>query len=115
MGILSNLFRRAGRLIDRSPHNPLAAKQSPAEGRAAVRQGEVPVSSSWIQSIRWDRDKPESKVGLLSIRKRPSHGGRAMLYAGVPENLYDDMFAAGSKGEFYNNYIKGKFPYLGEV
>jgi hypothetical protein len=29
----------------------------------------------------------------------------------VPEAIYDEMKAAGSKGTFLNRFIKGKYPF----
>ena len=65
----------------------------------------LPVYSSWIASIEHDHD-----TGQLVIHTK-SHGD--LIYLGVPLAVYDDFFAANSKGTFYNQYIKGRYTYAG--
>jgi hypothetical protein len=33
------------------------------------------------------------------------------LYSGVPENLHQRLMAASSKGTFFNNHIKDRYPF----
>lgn len=124
------LFRKfksrflSGRKLDRSPHNP-ADTQSREKQNLSPKtltpgdpgDGFIPVVSSWIAGIRFESDGDEDEAGatgFVQIRKRPETGGGTMTFSGVPETIYDDFFAAGSKGEFFNNYIRDKFAYLGE-
>jgi hypothetical protein len=37
--------------------------------------------------------------------------GRRYVYSGVPESLYRDLLSAVSKGTFFNEHIRGHFPY----
>jgi hypothetical protein len=48
------------------------------------------------------------KDGVLSVKYR---GGDAYDYLGVPESVYQDYKAAGSKGQFINFVVKPNYPY----
>lgn len=58
--------------------------------------------SSFLRSADYD----ESTHRLILTM----HNGRRYLYSGVPKNIYDGLIKAGSKGRFYDDFIKGKFP-----
>jgi hypothetical protein len=48
------------------------------------------------------------KEGVLSVKYR---GGEAYDYVGVPEQVYRDYKAAGSKGQFINFVVKPNYTY----
>jgi hypothetical protein len=48
------------------------------------------------------------KNNVLSVKYR---GGDAYDYYGVPESVYQDYKAAGSKGQFINFVVKPNYPY----
>lgn len=70
------------------------------------------VASSWIAALRWDPDDPQDRsgfgTGTLTIFKKK---GGSMIYSRVPEQIFDDLWAAPSKGTAFNEYIKDLFPY----
>lgn len=37
--------------------------------------------------------------------------GTRYVYSGITERLYRDLLSAVSKGTFFNQYIRGHFPY----
>ena len=48
------------------------------------------------------------KNNVLSVKYRD---GDAYDYLGVPESVYDDYRAAGSKGQFINFVVKPNYPH----
>lgn len=61
------------------------------------------VASSNIASIGYDASSHTLEVEFLS--------GTIYQYFGVPENMYDELMQAGSKGRFLNTYIKNAYGY----
>ena len=61
------------------------------------------VASSNIASIGYDAPSQTLEVEFLN--------GTIYQYYGVPENLYDQLMQAGSKGRFLNTYIKNAYGY----
>ena len=61
------------------------------------------VASSNIASIGYDADTDTLEVEFLS--------GAIYQYYNVPQNMYDQLIQAGSKGRFLNTYIKNAYPY----
>ncbi|WP_428408449.1 KTSC domain-containing protein [Hyphococcus sp.] len=61
------------------------------------------VASSNIASIGYDTPSQTLEVEFLN--------GTIYQYYGVPQNLYDQLMQAGSKGRFLNTYIKNAFGY----
>lgn len=61
------------------------------------------VASSNIASIGYDAPSQTLEVEFLN--------GTIYQYYGVPQNLYDQLMQAGSKGRFLNTYIKNAFGY----
>lgn len=61
------------------------------------------VASSNIASIGYDAPSQTLEVEFLS--------GTIYQYYGVPENMYDQLMQAGSKGRFLNTYIKNAYGY----
>ncbi len=61
------------------------------------------VASSNIASIGYDAGTETLDVEFLS--------GAIYQYYNVPQNMYDQLMQAGSKGRFLNTYIKNAYPY----
>ncbi len=61
------------------------------------------VASSNISSIGYDAGTETLEVEFLS--------GAIYQYYNVPQNMYDQLVQAGSKGRFLNTYIKNAYPY----
>lgn len=62
----------------------------------------IPVHSSNLASVGYD---PDSQ--LLEIRFR---SGRTYSYSGVPESRYQGLMAAYSKGSYFADHIKDRYP-----
>lgn len=63
----------------------------------------VPVESRGIESVGYDR---RTQILVVVFRK-----GRAYRYIGVPENVYDELINAASKGRFFLSNIKEIYEY----
>ncbi len=61
------------------------------------------VASSNISSIGYDAGTETLEIEFLS--------GAIYQYYNVPQNMYDQLMQAGSKGRFLNTYIKNAYPY----
>ncbi|MFN4016892.1 MAG: KTSC domain-containing protein [Reyranella sp.] len=61
------------------------------------------MSSSVIRSYRYDRRRRALDIVFQSQRR--------YTYLGVPEETYDAMKAAISKGEFFNRHIRDNFTF----
>ena len=61
------------------------------------------VASSNISSIGYDPQTSTLEVEFLN--------GGIYQYYGVPENMYQQLMSAPSKGQFLNTYIKNQYPY----
>lgn len=64
----------------------------------------VPRSSSRIAEIRYDPDVENMEVDFVS-------DGSTYTYFNVPAATYRNFCAAGSQGQFFERYIKGRFSY----
>ena len=60
------------------------------------------VSSSFLDKVGYD-----AQAKVLAIQMKNSSD--VYLYQDVPQELYDDLLAAESKGWFYVKNVKGKF------
>lgn len=60
------------------------------------------VKSSLIDKVGYD---PEAKVLAVQM----NYSSDVYLYQDVPQDIFDDLLAAESKGGFYVKNIKGKF------
>ena len=60
------------------------------------------VSSSFLDKVGYD-----AQAKVLAIQMKNSSD--VYLYQDVPQELYDDLLAAESKGGFYVKNVKGKF------
>lgn len=61
------------------------------------------VASSNIAAVGYDSATETLEVEFLS--------GSVYQYYNVPQNMYDQLMSAGSKGRFLNTYIKNGYPY----
>jgi hypothetical protein len=61
------------------------------------------VRSSNIHSIGY-----EPKIGTLEVE---FHSGSIYQYSSVPETAYQGLMRASSKGSYFNDYIKEKYPF----
>lgn len=60
------------------------------------------VTSSNLQSVGYD---PLTRA--LEIK---FHSGGIYRYSGVPEERYHNLMRAVSKGSYFDNYIKNRYP-----
>jgi hypothetical protein len=59
-----------------------------------------PVESSVVRS-----------VGFSRVVEIEFESGRVYQYIDVPEEIYQGMLAAESKGKYFNSHIRGKYNY----
>ena len=62
----------------------------------------TPVRSSNIGSVGYD---PTSRTLEVEF-----HSGGLYQYFGVPENIYQGLMRAASKGSYFHDYIKSRYP-----
>ena len=62
-----------------------------------------PVSSSTVRSIGYDRQTETLEIEFGS--------GRVYQYYNVPDRLHVEIMQAPSKGQFFNTYIRDRYPY----
>ena len=61
------------------------------------------VASSNVASVGYDSATQTLEVEFLS--------GAVYQYYNVPENMYDQLIKASSKGRFLHTHIKNAYPY----
>lgn len=61
----------------------------------------TPVRSSNIASIGWEN-------GTLEVA---FHDGGVYQYSGIPESVYRAFLNAYSKGSYFHQHIKDRYPY----
>ena len=61
------------------------------------------VASSNLASVGYSRETETLEIEFLD--------GSVYQYYNVPENMYDELMGAGSKGQFLHAYIKNAYPY----
>lgn len=59
--------------------------------------------SSVISTISYDKAQAILKIIFVS--------GMIYNYENVPEEIYDGLLSSGSKGIFFNQYIKGNYKF----
>jgi hypothetical protein len=59
--------------------------------------------STVIRSFAYDDELHELRVIFRS--------GRSYIYKEVPRETYEEMKRAFAKGEFFNTYIRSRFPF----
>jgi hypothetical protein len=62
-----------------------------------------------------DKHEVESSVigaiGYSRVLQIQFESGRVYQYYDVPQDVYDGMLSAESKGRYFNQHIRGKFKY----
>jgi hypothetical protein len=61
------------------------------------------VPSTAVRQIDYDAPRYRLMVTFVS--------GRAYVYDGVPQDVYDTFRTADSKGAFFNRYIRDRYRY----
>jgi lysyl-tRNA synthetase class 2 len=61
------------------------------------------VSSTAILRMDWYEG---SETLVINMRD-----GSRLMYTGVPQGVYEDFQAAGSKGQYFNYEIRDKYPF----
>lgn len=69
-------------------------------------KGPIHVSSSNLHAVWWVQVEDNLTEGDLLIDFR---SGRSYVYHGVPLSLAEDLVACGSKGIFFNSFVKEEF------
>ena len=64
----------------------------------------TPVTSSTLSSVGYCPTTATLEIKFLR--------GAVYQYSNVPQNIYDELMKASSKGKFFNTYIKRAYPYL---
>ena len=59
--------------------------------------------SSIIRDIDYDDSRSKLYITFVS--------GKTYVYDGVPQATYQDLVSAASKGEFFNERIKGRYSF----
>lgn len=59
--------------------------------------------SSVISAIEYDKEQSRLKIVFVS--------GLDYVYYKVPEEVYNELIVSGSKGTYFNEYIKGRFDF----
>jgi hypothetical protein len=62
----------------------------------------TPVRSSNIRSVGYDLASRMLEVEF--------HSGGLYDYSGVPETIYQGLMRAASKGSYFQDHIKGRYP-----
>jgi len=63
----------------------------------------TPVTSTNIRAIGYDSDRQTLEIEF--------NYGAVYQYAGVPQEEHEGMMNAGSKGQYLNSNIKGRYPF----
>ncbi|KZX11337.1 hypothetical protein MBORA_15820 [Methanobrevibacter oralis] len=63
----------------------------------------TPVSSSNLESVGYDPSTETLRIKFLK--------SGLYEYYNVPQDVYDGLMAASSKGKYFHNNIKDKYPY----
>jgi hypothetical protein len=61
------------------------------------------VESTTLTSAAYD--------GAAQLLRLEFRSGAVYCYFGVPQGVYRDLMAAGSKGSYFNRNIRTRFPY----
>lgn len=93
-----------GRDVPRSDATRKPGAYDQTEASKNVRDGLIPVVSSWVSGMKWVRYPGETDLGDLFVRFRPK--GIIVKYQSVREQVYDDFFSSSSKGRFVHRYLK---------
>src|SRR4029079_18487782 len=88
---------KAQRALDRAAHN---ARYGSREARSGQMR---PVESSVMTGVDYDEEAQELDILFSS--------GKTYRYFGVPADVYAMLLEAESKGQFFNEEIKGAYRY----
>jgi hypothetical protein len=80
-----------------------AAAGNNRAGRFALKANMPNVKSSMMTRVEYDDDRSELDITFI--------GGKTYRYFDVPPDVYDGLWDAGSKGEFFNDCIKDKYEF----
>lgn len=61
------------------------------------------VSSSNLRAVGYDHDS--------SVLEVEFHNGYIYQYRGVPSFVYSSLMNASSKGQYFNGFIRDRYPY----
>lgn len=61
----------------------------------------VPVSSSAISAVGYDPSTMQMQIRFKQ--------GRIYTFCGVPPHIFDSLLGAGSKGRYYDHYIRDRY------
>ena len=75
----------------------------PFDSLSYVLELRSPVASSAIESVGYDAEE-----NVLEIEFR--HGG-VYEYFDVPEDVYQDLLTAGSRGRYFHENVRGNYEY----
>lgn len=64
----------------------------------------IPVNSEMIESIGYDTISETLELAFIE--------GQIYQYIEVPENVFMKLMYAESKSEFFNSYVKERYPVL---
>lgn len=62
----------------------------------------IPVNSSAMVAVGYDPQTRRMKITFMQ--------GHTYDFCGVPQHVFDALMQAGSKGTYYNSYIKDRYP-----
>lgn len=61
----------------------------------------IPVRSSAITAIGYDQDSMRMQIRFSQ--------GHTYTFCRVPQNIFEGLLAAGSKGSYYDRYIRDRY------
>lgn len=80
------------------------AKQGTPAAQPSQPSGWKAVASSHLSNVAYDYGASELRIQFVD--------GAIYTYAGVPEDLFDGLLHAASKGRYFRDQIKGSYPYV---
>ena len=87
----------------RTVNQPGNQPGNPSPQRAPASTGWQPVSSSHLSAVQYDYLNREMRIQF--------HGGSIYAYDGVPQDVYDALMGASSKGKYFHAAIEGAYAY----
>lgn len=61
----------------------------------------IPVSSSAISAVGYDPSTMRMQIQFQQ--------GRTYTFCDVPQHIFDGLLGAGSKGTYYDHYVRGRY------
>lgn len=62
----------------------------------------IRVSSSAISAVGYDPETQQMQIKFVQ--------GRTYTFCRVPQHIFDGLLSAGSKGTYYDNHIRDRYP-----